>query len=231
MSERTEIVRMVEALLFAAAEPLDDESLAARLPEGADVPAIMAELVQAYEGRGVNILRVGGRWALRTAPDLAHLLERERTVPRRLSKAATETLAIIAYHQPVTRAEIEDIRGVGISRGTLDVLMEAGWVRLRGRRRSPGRPLTYGTTDIFLEHFNLESLTDLPGLEELKGAGLLRPFPASGSAKDDEPGEGEGADEAPSGDPSDGEEPGGLATLPPDLTLLSGSGGDPQPNL
>ncbi len=230
MAESTEVVRMVEALLFAAAEPLDDESLAARLPEETDLAAVMAELVQTYETRGVNLLKVGGRWALRTAPDLAHLLERERTATRRLSRAATETLAIIAYHQPATRAEIEDIRGVGISRGTLDVLMEAGWVRLRGRRRSPGRPLTYGTTADFLDHFNLESLTDLPGLEELKGAGLLRAFPASRpSDEGNSDGEGDGSDDKPCGGGSDGEAPEGLATSPPDLTLLPGTGGDPQP--
>lgn len=225
MTERTEHVRMVEALLFAAAEPLDNESLAARLPEGANLPEIMAELVRDYEHRGVNIVKVGGRWALRTAPDLAHLLERERTVPRRLSRAATETLAIIAYHQPATRAEIEDIRGVGISRGTLDVLMEAGWVRLRGRRRSPGRPLTYGTTDTFLEHFNLESLTDLPGVDELKRAGLLRAFSIAQIAGDGATSSqsAEGADEA-----TDGEEPNGPAKSPPDLTVLSGPGSDPQ---
>ena len=228
MTERSELVRMIEALLFAAAEPLDEESLAARLPEETDVSELMADLVLTYQGRGVNILKMGGRWALRTAPDLAHLLERERFVPRRLSKAATETLAIIAYHQPATRAEIEDIRGVGISRGTLDVLMEAGWVRLRGRRRSPGRPLTYGTTDRFLDHFNLESLTDLPGLEELKGAGLLRPFPASGTPDEGEPDEGDGPEGTPGAATSGRKEADELATSPPDLTLLAGSGSDPR---
>ncbi len=173
-------LRMVEALLFAAAEPLDEASLAARLPAGADVTAALAALVDHYKGRGVNLIRVAGRWALRTAPDLARLLEEERQVTRRLSRAAVETLAIIAYHQPVTRAEIEEIRGVASSRGTLEVLMEAGWVRPRGRRRTPGRPVTYGTTDEFLIHFGLASLDDLPGIDELKAAGVLdtRPGPA-----------------------------------------------------
>lgn len=170
-------LRMVEALLFAAAEPLDDQSLAARLPDGVDVPALMLELSVRYEGRGVNLVRVGGKWAFRTAPDLAFLLEKERTTVRRLSKAALETLAIVAYHQPVTRAEIEEIRGVGISRGTLDMLLEVGWVRLRGRRRTPGRPVTFGTTEEFLDHFGLEGLDDLPGVGELKKSGLLRAEP------------------------------------------------------
>ncbi len=166
-------LRMLEALLFAAAEPLDEATLTARLPDGVDVAAALDELAESYRRRGVNLVRVAGKWALRTAPDLAHLLESVREVPRRLSKAALETLAIIAYHQPVSRAEIEEVRGVGLSRGTLDLLMEAGWVRIRGRRRSPGRPVTYGTTDAFLEHFGLEALGDLPGLDELKATGLL----------------------------------------------------------
>ena len=174
---RPEHVRMAEALLFAAVEPLDEASLAAQLPDGADVAAIMAALTQAYEARGVNVVRIGGRWSLRTAPDLRHLLERHVTLPRRLSRAAVETLAIIAYHQPVTRAEVEDVRGVGMSRGTLDTLMETGWVRPKGRKRGPGRPITYGTTPEFLEHFGLEEVTDLPGLDELKATGLLRAEP------------------------------------------------------
>jgi segregation and condensation protein B len=171
--DNRETLRMLEALLFATAEPLDEKSIAARLPEGADVRALLHELKEQYATRGVNIVRVGGKWAIRTATDLGHLMTKEASEPKKLSRAAIETLAIIAYHQPVTRAEIEAIRGVTISRGTLDVLMETGWVRLRGRRRAPGRPVTYGTTEEFLNHFGLESIDDLPGLEELKGAGFL----------------------------------------------------------
>ncbi len=165
--------RTVEALLFAASEPLDEASLALRLPAGVDVPALLAELVEDYARRGVNLVRVASKWAFRTAPDLAFLLRRETERERRLSRAAIETLAIIAYHQPVTRAEIEDIRGVSVSKGTLELLLETEWIRPRGRRRSPGRPLTFGTTESFETHFGLESLKDLPGLEELKAAGLL----------------------------------------------------------
>lgn len=177
MGDSVQHLRMAEALLFAAAEPLDNKSLAARLPEDADVPALMKELSARYEGRGVTVAKIAGKWAFRTAPDLAFLLEKERTTVRRLSKAAVETLAIVAYHQPVTRAEIEEIRGVGISRGTLDMLLEVRWVRLRGRRQTPGRPVTYGTTEDFLDHFGLEGLNDLPGVEELKKSGLLRAEP------------------------------------------------------
>jgi segregation and condensation protein B len=177
MSNSPEHLRMAEALLFAAEEPLDEASIAAQLPDDVDVAEAMAELTDLYATRGVNLVQIGGRWSLRTAPDLKHLLERHVTQPRRLSRAAVETLAIIAYHQPVTRAEIEDIRGVGMSRGTMDTLMEIGWVRPRGRRRTPGRPVTYGTSGDFLEHFGLEEITDLPGLEELKATGLLRPDP------------------------------------------------------
>jgi segregation and condensation protein B len=166
-------VRLIEALLFAAHEPLDEATLAARLPAGADIPAAIAALQVDYATRGVNLVRLGGRWAFRTADDLAWLLSRDAYETRKLSRAAMETLAIIAYHQPATRAEIEDIRSVSISKGTLDVLLETGWVRLRGRRRSPGRPVTYGTTPAFLEHFGLDGVGDLPGLDELKGAGLL----------------------------------------------------------
>lgn len=165
--------RTVEALLFAASEPLDEATLAARLPSGVDVAALIAELVQDYARRGVNLVRVAGKWAFRTAPDLAFLLRRETEREKRLSRAAIETLAIIAYHQPVTRAEIEDIRGVTVSKGTLEILLETEWIRPRGRRRSPGRPLTFGTTEAFEVHFGLESLKDLPGMEELKAAGLL----------------------------------------------------------
>ena len=181
-AERAEELRILEALLFAAEEPLDEKVLGARLPAGVDVPALLAQLQQDYACRGVNLVRVGGKWTLRTAGDLAWLLTREATVTRKLSRAAIETLAIIAYHQPVTRAEIEDIRGVTTSKGTLDVLLETGWVRLRGRRKAPGRPVTYGTTEGFLSHFGLEALTDLPGLEELKGSGLIEPALPAGFA-------------------------------------------------
>ncbi len=165
--------RIVEALLFAAPEPLSEQQLAEALPASADVPALLAGLQAEYAERGVNLVRVAGKWQLRTAEDLRWLLRREAEKPKKLSRAALETLAIIAYHQPVTRAEIEDIRGVAISRGTLDVLMETGWVKVRGRRQQPGRPVTYGVTDAFLAHFGLDSIKDLPGLRELKGAGLL----------------------------------------------------------
>jgi len=168
-----ELERMIEALLFAAAEPLALTDLARRLPEGADIEAALAALAQRYAGRGVRLAEVGGRWRFQTAEDLAFLMAEQRTEPRRLSRAAQETLAIVAYHQPVTRAEIEAIRGVQASRGTLDVLLEIGFVRPRGRRRTPGRPVTYATTDVFLEHFGLAALADLPGAAEMKAAGLL----------------------------------------------------------
>ncbi len=172
-AQRAEELRILEALLFAAEAPLDEQALAGRLPVGADVRALLLQLQQEYAPRGVNLVRVAGKWTLRTAGDLAWLLTRETHVTRKLSRAAIETLAIVAYHQPVTRAEIEEIRGVTTSKGTLDVLLETGWVRLRGRRKAPGRPVTYGTTEGFLSHFGLEALTDLPGLDELKGAGLI----------------------------------------------------------
>ena len=168
-----EALRIAEAMVFAAAEPLDEATIAARLPEGADVSAVMAELQKLYAGRGVNLVRVARKWTFRTAADLSWLLAREDREQKKLSRAAIETLAIIAYHQPVTRADIEDIRGVAVSKGALDVLMETGWVRMRGRRRSPGRPITYGTTQEFLIHFGLDVIGDLPGLDELKGTGLL----------------------------------------------------------
>lgn len=173
MKEHSEHLRMVEALLFASEKPLAEDEIATRLPEGADVPGHIETIRKFYSGRGVNLAKVGGRWMFRTAPDLAFLLRREMEETRRLSRAGVETLAIIAYHQPVTRAEIEEIRGVGLSKGTLDVLMEAGWIKPRGRRQTPGRPVTYGTTDEFLVHFGLEDLKDLPGFDELKAAGLL----------------------------------------------------------
>jgi segregation and condensation protein B len=160
-------------LLFAAPEPLKETELAQHFGEGEDVKALLEELQGLYAGRGVNLVRIAGKWAFRTADDLSFLLERQAIEQRRLSRAALETLAIIAYHQPVTRAEIEEIRGVSTSKGTIDVLLETGWIKLRGRRRAPGRPVTYGTTEAFLEHFGFEQIQDLPGLAELKGAGLL----------------------------------------------------------
>jgi segregation and condensation protein B len=188
--------RMLEALLFAAAEPLNVRDLAGRLPEGANIAAGLAVLAAQYQGRGVVLAEVGGRWRFQTAPDLAFLMTEERQEPRRLSRAAQETLAIVAYHQPVTRAEIEAIRGVQASRGTLDVLLEIGFVRPRGRRRTPGRPVTYATTDGFLEHFGLATLADLPGAAEMKAAGLLDldlppdfavPDPSLANADDEDP--------------------------------------------
>ena len=170
-----ELLRAIEATLFASAEPLTVEELQEHVGEG-DIEIALGQLAAHYEGHGIELVERGGRWHFQTAPDLAHLLRREREEPRRLSRAATETLAIIAYHEPVSRAEIEAIRGVQISRGTLDVLMEAGWVRTAGRRESPGRPLTYATTADFLTHFNLGSRRDLPGIDDLKAAGLLDPL-------------------------------------------------------
>lgn len=165
--------RMLEALMFAASEPLDMETIRARLPGNAECTALLARMQQDYAPRGVHLVRVADKWRLQTAPELAHILVDEREEPRKLSNAALETLSIIAYHQPVTRAEIEDVRGVAVSKGTLDLLMEMKWVRLRGRRRTPGRPVTYGTTEAFLAHFGLERIDDLPGKDELKAAGLL----------------------------------------------------------
>jgi segregation and condensation protein B len=177
--ERAEELRILEALLFAAEGPLDEKMLAKRMPAGTDTHALLVQLQKEYEPRGVNVVRVAGKWSLRTASDLAWLLTHESVVTRKLSRAAIETLSIVAYHQPVTRAEIEEIRGVTTSKGTLDVLLETGWIRLRGRRKAPGRPVTYGTTETFLSHFGLEAVTDLPGLDELRGAGLVeRAVPA-----------------------------------------------------
>ncbi len=172
-ADRREKLRILEALLFAASEPLDETTLAKHLKSGDDIKALIEELQGFYASRGVNLIRVAGKWAFRTADDLSYLLERHAREERKLSRAAMETMAIIAYHQPVTRAEIEEIRGVATSGGTLDVLMETGWIRPRGRRRVPGRPITYGTTAQFLEHFGMDAIRDLPGLAELKGAGLL----------------------------------------------------------
>jgi segregation and condensation protein B len=173
MSEWTPQLRLLEALLFAAPEPLGEDELARRLGEGADAAGLIAALAESYAGHGVNLVRVAGGWTFRTAPDLAPFLRSERAVPRKLSRAAIETLAIVAYHQPVTRAEIEAIRGVALARGTLDKLLEAGWVRPMGRREVPGRPLNWVTTPVFLAHFGLDSLTELPGIDELRAAGLL----------------------------------------------------------
>ena len=171
--ERFELLRRLEAMLFASTQPLTETELATRLPEGLDVLPLIEELQGHYAGRGVNLVRRGKGWAFRTAPDVAPFLKLEREVPRKLSRAAIETMAIIAYQQPVTRAEIEEIRGVALSRGTLDILLEAGWVKPKGRRRVPGRPVTWGTTEAFLDHFGLESVDALPGMEELRAAGLL----------------------------------------------------------
>jgi len=172
-SERQQQLRILEAVLFAAGEPLDEATLTDRLPQGSDLAALIDELRETYRGRGVNLVCVAGKWAFRTAEDLSFVMRKDSVEQRKLSRAALETLAIVAYHQPVTRAEIEEVRGVSISKGTLDLLLEVGWIRMRGRRRTPGRPVTYGTTDDFLSHFGLETANDLPGLADLKAAGLL----------------------------------------------------------
>lgn len=205
-ADRGEKLRVLEALLFAAAEPLDEAFLAQHLPEGEDITALVEELQTFYASRGINLTRTAGKWAFRTADDLSFVLQRHAVEQRRLSRAALETLSIIAYHQPVTRAEIEEIRGVATSKGTVDVLLETGWIKLRGRRRVPGRPITYGTTQNFLEHFGFDSIDDLPGLDELKGAGLLEgnlppgfaipaPDDAEELAEDEDPLEDELSDE------------------------------------
>ena len=188
-AERNLHLRTIEALLFAASEPLAESALARHLPQGTDVASLLTDLQANYANRGVNLVQVAGKWALHTASDLSFLLRKETTEQKKLSKAALETLAILAFHQPVTRAEIEDIRGVAISKGTLDILLDIGWAKMRGRRRTPGRPVTYGTTEAFLTHFGLNEITDLPGQAELKAAGLLEnnlppgfeiPMPRSG---------------------------------------------------
>jgi segregation and condensation protein B len=195
--------REIEALLFAAAGPLSLADLERRLPEGSDIAVALEALAARYAGRGVNLICVAGRWRFQTAEDLSYLMTQEREEPRRLSKAGQETLAIVAYHQPVTRAEIEAVRGVQASRGTLDVLLELGLVKMRGRRRTPGRPVTFGTTDAFLEHYGLASLADLPGAAEMKASGLLAmdlpsgfapPQPSSDLGEDEDPLD---ADDAP----------------------------------
>ena len=229
-ADRRERLRMLEALLFAASEPIDERTLAAHLRSMDDITPLLEELKGFYAGRGINLVRVAGKWSFRTADDLAFLLERHAAEERRLSKAALETLAIVAYHQPVTRAEIEAIRGVSTSKGSLDVLLETGWVRLRGRRRAPGRPVTYGTTETFLSHFGLDSIKDLPGLAELRGAGLLdatlppdfkvpEPYDAAALMADEVP-----LDEGPEGDGAETEDeleseqdvPGALLNEEPD---------------
>lgn len=196
-------LRIVEALLFAAPEPVDQASLARVVPPGTDIASLLAVLKDEYSGRGVNLVQIAGKWQFRTAGDLAFLLRKESIQQHKLSRAAIETLAIIAYHQPATRAEIEDIRGVMVSKGTLDALLETGWIRIRSRRRTPGRPVTYGTTEAFLTHFGLEQIGDLPGAEELKAAGFLDSAPPSGFSipqPSDAP--------APDEDPYDEEDPG-----------------------
>ncbi len=188
-------LRLLEALLFASAAPLDEASIAQRLPEGSDVAALVAELGEHYRGRGVNLVRIAGGWTLRTAPDLGPRLKLEQSVTRKLSRAAIETLAIVAYHQPVTRGEIEEIRGVVVSSGTLDVLMEAGWIAPKGRRETPGRPVTWVTTDQFLAHFGLADRRDLPGIDELRAAGLVGPRPEFVLSEQALPGEATADDE------------------------------------
>ncbi len=180
--------RMVEAILFASAEPVSLAEIASRMPHGCDPAEALVILRRRYEGRGVNLMKVGDAYAFRTAADLGHLMHKELRETRKLSRAAIETLAIVAYHQPVTRAEIEEIRGVAVSRGTVDQLMELDWIRLGRRRMTPGRPVTFVVTDSFLDHFGLESARDLPGLKELRAAGLLDNRPLPGAMTDDEDG-------------------------------------------
>jgi segregation and condensation protein B len=186
-----ELERMVEAILFASAEPLTRPQIEERLPHNADAAAAIESLRRRYEGRGVQLVRIGPAWAFRTAPDLGHLMRREAQETRKLSRAAIETLAIIAYHQPTTRAEIEEIRGVSVSRGTLDLLLELDWIKLGRRRDTPGRPVTFVTTQSFLDHFGLESARDLPGIKELRAAGLLDNRPPGDDGDEDGPAEGE----------------------------------------
>lgn len=186
--EADEQDRMVEAILFAAKAPLATEEIEARMPRGSDAAEALRRVEAAYEGRGVTVVRVAGKWALRTASDLSFLLREEAQETRKLSRAATETLAIIAYHQPVTRTEIEEVRGVAVSKGTLDLLLDLEWIKLGRRRETPGRPVTFVTTDAFLEHFGLESVKDLPGIDELRKSGLLDAKTiALAPQKDDDP--------------------------------------------
>ena len=171
-------LRLLEALLFASESPIPERVIADRLPGGVDIQPLLRKLTAMYKSRGVNLVKAGKNWAFRTSPDIRVQLVVEKEITRKLSRAAVETLAIVAYHQPITRAEIEEIRGVSVSRGTLDVLLEAAWIRPRGRRRTPGRPVTWGTTESFLDHFGLEGLDDLPGLDDLKASGLMDKRPA-----------------------------------------------------
>ena len=226
MSEEQQVdpqhLRLLEALVFASADPVPEKAMADRLPDDADIPALVSALQALYEGRGVELRKVGAAWAFRTAEDLGPMLNVERTVSRKLSRAALETMAIVAYHQPVTRAEIEEIRGVSLSKGTIDNLFEAGWIKPKGRRRTPGRPVTWGTTEGFLDQFGLENLDDLPGLEELKAAGLLDKRAAiasvGGAGRADE-------DDADDGDVFDDDEPLMAEPLDPD----DGTGDDGEP--
>ncbi len=191
--------RMCEAMLFASAEPLTLREMEARMPHGCDAAEAVQHLRRRYEGRGVRLVRVGDAWAMRTAPDLGFLMQKETVETRKLSRAAIETLAIIAYHQPVTRAEIEEIRGVSVSRGTLDQLLELEWIRFGRRRMTPGRPITFVVTQGFLDHFGLESTRDLPGLKELRAAGLLESRPLSGTGPGEQGDDDDGAEAAPKG--------------------------------
>ena len=171
-------LRLLEAFLFASPSPVPEKVMVERLPEGADIPSLLEELRNLYKDRGVNVVKIGNSWGFRTAPEIGPQLVFERKVTRKLSRAAVETLAIVAYHQPITRAEIEEVRGVSLGKGTMDILFEAGWIRPRGRRRTPGRPITWATTESFLDHFGLEALDDLPGLDDLRAAGVLDKRPA-----------------------------------------------------
>lgn len=206
--------RMVEAILFASAEPVTVAELAARMPHGCDPAEALALLRRRYEGRGVRVVRVGDAWAIRTAPDLGFLMQRETVETRKLSRAAVETLAIIAYHQPATRAEIEEIRGVAVSRGTIDQLLELDWIRIGRRRMTPGRPVTFVVTERFLDHFGLESAQDLPGIRELRAAGLLDSRPDPGDAPlPGSPGDGDDGGDHGGDDDGNGEQPRGQADM------------------
>lgn len=195
--------RMVEAMLFSSVEPLSAEIIGARLPRGSDAAEALRRLEQRYAGRGVTLTRVAGKWAFRTAADLGFLLRTEETASKKLSRAAIETLSVIAYHQPATRGEIEEVRGVAVSRGTLDLLLDLEWIRLGRRRETPGRPVTFVTTDRFLDHFGLDSVRDLPGLQELKGAGLLESAPKGGFGIMQDGPDGDDDDDAPEEDQAD----------------------------
>ena len=220
-------LRILEAMLFAAASPMSEKVIAARMPDDADIKALLKELQDMYANRGVNLRRVGKGWAFRSAADLAPFLRVEQKVARRISRAAVETLAIIAYHQPITRAEVEEIRGVALSRGTLDLLLEAGWIRPRGRRRTAGRPVTWGTSEAFLDHFGIEGLDALPGLEELKAAGLLERKPGFGplSALQEQPTTEEGPTEEELAE-EESDEPDALDAALSELEMLAP---DPEP--